>query len=184
MTYSSSFWPSARSHASVWVSMKHSSHHVSWFKVFKSKHHTKPAFLVLSRLHAHCNPSFGQLPAGRDQNFHCYANCADGWYFLTGLQRTLFWGEKPNPNPVGSGECEPVRREAVENKKGRPGGCHMVRLPFDACGRETASIFNISQPLVCSGSLLPYSDSHCALFIYELPIRGQLIAPTWPSVWL
>lgn len=51
----------------------------------------------------------------------------------------------------------------------------MVRLPFDACGGETALAFNISQPLVCSGRLLPYSYSHCGLFMYEIPIRCQLI---------
>lgn len=45
----------------------------------------------------------------------------------------------------------------------------MVRLPFDACSGETASTFNISQPLVCSGGLLPYSNSHYGLFIHELP---------------
>lgn len=45
----------------------------------------------------------------------------------------------------------------------------MVRLPFGACGRETAPTFNISQPLLCSGSLLPYSYSHSGLFIHEPP---------------
>lgn len=56
-----------------------------------------------------------------------------------------------------------------KKQKGRPGVCHMVRLPFGACGRETAPTFNISQPLVCSGSLLPYSYSHSGLFIHEPP---------------
>lgn len=96
---------------SAWVSKNHISHSVSWFKVFNSNHHLKPGFLVLPGLHTHRNRSFGQLPVGRDQNFHCYAGSADGWYFLTGLQRTWFWGE--NPNPVGPCECEPVRRDAV-----------------------------------------------------------------------
>lgn len=40
----------------------------------------------------------------------------------------------------------------------------MVRLSFEACSPETASIFNISQPLICSGSLI----SHCGFFIYEI----------------
>lgn len=158
------------------MSVNHSTPRVSWFKLFNASHRFKPGFLVLSELLAHHSPGFGQLPAGRDQNFHCHADCADGWYFLTGLQRKSFLREKQSRNPAGSCECE-----AAENKKGRPGGCHMVRLPFDACGRETASIFNISQPLVCSGSLLPYSYSDCVLFIHEPLLCCQLIASTRPS---
>lgn len=44
----------------------------------------------------------------------------------------------------------------------------MVRLPFDARSHETASVFNISEPLICWGRLIPYSRSHPGSFIYEL----------------
>lgn len=87
---------------------------------------------------------------------------------LTLLTLGHFWqrfkgGAAPDP-----GGCEPAKHDTVENKKGQLEVANMVRLSFDACSHETASIFNISQPLICSGSLIPYSRSHCSLFIYEL----------------
>lgn len=44
----------------------------------------------------------------------------------------------------------------------------MVGRSLGACSHGAASIFNISQPHICSGALIPYSCSHRGFFIYEL----------------
>lgn len=64
-------------------------------------------------------------------------------------------------------------------QQGRPGGCHMVSLSFGAWSSGAVS-FNISQPFICSGSLLPYSYSRFGLFINDLPTLCQRNPPLGP----
>lgn len=72
-----------------------------------------------------------------------------------------------------------VKLVGSRKQQGRPGGCHMVSLSFGAWSSGAVS-FNISQPLICSGSLLPYSYSRFGLFINDLPTLCQRNPPLGP----
>lgn len=62
---------------------------------------------MLSELHANHKLSFGQFPAGPDQNSNCFADSADGWHFLTTTSKNAVLGrEKQSRNPAGCGECD------------------------------------------------------------------------------
>lgn len=165
---------------SAWVSKNHISHPVSWSKAFYSSHHLKPVFLVLQRLAHSSQPQLWSTPSGSRSKLPLLRRLC--WRLVLSdrtskdvvLRRTA---KSKSSRPLWTWTSETWDAVYIKKKKRRPGGCHMVRHPFDAGGRETASTFNISQPLVCSGSLLPYSDSHCGLFIYELPIRSPTNSP-------
>lgn len=138
---------------------------------------------MLSELHAHHKLSFGQFPAGPDQNSNCFADSADGWHFLTTTSKNAVLGrEKQSRNPAGCGECD---------RQGDTWSWLGVESNRDDPEVATWSAFHLAPgaveqyPLIfhspsCSGSLLPYSYSRFGLFINDLPTLCQRNPPLGP----